>query len=302
MADPANTTRTILYALGANGSIGSAKLAAALYTGSNAMFAEAVHSFADCGNQALLLLGSHRAQGPTSPDYPLGYGKAVFFWSFIVALILFSMGGLYSIYEGWHKLHGSDAVQAPWLAIGVLAFSIVMELYSLRACLEEVNKVRRGSSLWRWFRETRQSELIVVLGEDLAALFGLVLAMLAVLATIVTGDPLYDAMGSIAIGVLLVAVAVGVGVEIVGLLIGQSVEPETRRALQDFLRSHDDVDEVFSVITLQLGHDVMLAVKARMAACASAAELIEAINRCERDLRRAFPQVRWMFFEPDESD
>jgi len=298
----ANTTRTILYALGANGAIGAAKLGAALHTGSNAMFAEAIHSFADCGNQALLLLGTYRAKRPPSPDYPLGHGKAVFLWSFIVALILFSMGGLFSIYEGWRKLQQPHELQAPWVAIAVLGFSIVMELYSLKACLQEVAKARRGKSLWVWYRQTRQSELIVVLGEDVAALLGLALAAIAVIATLVTGDPAYDAFGSIAIGVLLVVVAIGIGVEVVGLLIGQSVEPETRDAIQDFLRAHPEVDAVFNVITLQLGNEVMLAVKARMTPRASAQELLAGINRCERDVRAAFPQIRWMFFEPDEAD
>jgi cation diffusion facilitator family transporter len=298
----ANTTRTILYALGANAAIGAAKLAAALFTGSNAMMAEAVHSFADCGNQVLLLVGSHRAKRPPSPDYPLGHGKAVFFWSFVVALILFSMGGLFSIYEGWHKLHTTQGLQSPWIALAVLCFSIVMELYSLKACLEEVRKARQGRSLWRWFRDSRQSELIVVLGEDLAALFGLAFAAVAVVATMATGNPVYDALGSIAIGVLLVAVAIGVGLEVVGLLIGQSVDPETRQAIQDFVRSHPDIDSVLNVITLQLGNEVMLAVKARMASRGSASELIAAINRCERDVRAAFPQIQWMFFEPDDTD
>jgi len=298
----ANTTRTILYALGANAAIGAAKLAAALFTGSNAMLAEAVHSFADCGNQVLLLVGSHRAKRPPSPDYPLGHGKAVFFWSFVVALILFSMGGLFSIYEGWHKLHATQGLKSPWVALAVLGFSIVMEIYSLRACLAEVRKARQGRSLWRWFRDSRQSELIVVLGEDLAALFGLAFAAVAVMATIATGDPIYDALGSIAIGVLLVAVAIGVGLEVVGLLIGQSVDPKTRHAMEDFVRSHPEIDAVFNLITLQLGDEVMLAVKARMVSHGSASELIAAINRCERDLRGAFPQLRWIFFEPDDAD
>jgi cation diffusion facilitator family transporter len=302
MSDQPNTKRTIIYALGANAAIGVAKLAAAIHTGSNAMLAEAVHSFADCGNQGLLLLGSYRADRPPTPNYPLGYGKAAFFWSFIVALILFSVGGLYSIYEGWHKLHAPVGLEAPWIAAGVLAFSLVMEFYSLKACLEEIRKAQRGRTLWRWFRETRQSDLIVVLGEDVAALLGLALAMVAVLATILTENPIYDALGSIAIGPLLVAVAIGIALEIAGLLIGQSVEPETRRAIQEVLESHDDIQAVFNVITLQLGGDVMVAVKARMKRCSTAADLVAAINRCEQSVKSQFPQVQWVFFEPDVSD
>src|SRR5688572_6345284 len=174
------------------------------------MLAEAIHSFADSGNQALLLWGLKQAKRPPSPDYPLGWGKAVFFWSFIVALVLFSLGGLFSVYEGWHKVAHRAEVTSPWIAVGVLVFGIIAEVVSLRACLHEVNKVRSGRSLWRWFRESRESELVVILGEDLAALLGLILALLAVLMTIATGDALWDGLGSIAIGVVLIVVATGI--------------------------------------------------------------------------------------------
>ena len=172
------------------------------------------------------------------------------------------MGGLFSIYEGIHKLSVHEGLFAPWLAIGILAFSIVMESFSLWGCLREVNKARGGRSLWRWFRESRQSELIVVMGEDLAALTGLSFALAAVLLTIATGNPVYDAAGSIMIGVLLVVVAVGVGNEIKGLLIGQSVDDATRRDIAAHVRDLPDVVELLNLITLQQGNDVMLAVKA----------------------------------------
>ena len=153
------------------------------------MLAEAIHSFADSGNQGLLLWGMRQAKRPPSPDYPLGWGKAVFFWSFIVALVLFSLGGLFSLYEGWHKLHEPEPLKYAWVAVGILVFGLVAETISLRACLHEVNKVRGERTLWRWFRESRQSELVVILGEDLAALLGLALALAAVLLTILTGRP-----------------------------------------------------------------------------------------------------------------
>ena len=169
MSAPANSLKSILYALGANLAIAVAKLAAAIHTGSGAMLAEAVHSIADCGNQGLLIWGLKSARTPPSPDYPLGWGKAIYFWSFIVAIMLFSLGGLFAIYEGLHKLGEPEQMEAPWVAIAVLLFSIVAESISLWGCVREINKVRAGRSLWHWLRESRQSELVVILGEDIAA-------------------------------------------------------------------------------------------------------------------------------------
>src|SRR5919109_1705067 len=294
----ADSVRTIFYALGANLAIAAAKTGAAIATGSSAMLAEAIHSFADSGNQGLLLWGMKQAKRPPSPDYPLGWGKAVFFWSFIVALVLFSLGGLFSVYEGWHKLAHPEDLSYPWVAVGILVFGLIAESVSLRACLQEVNKVRGGRSLWQWFRHSRQSELVVILGEDLAALLGLALALLAVLITIFTGNPMWDALGSISIGVVLILVAAGIGIEIKGLLIGQSAEPETEERIRQFLQKQEHVDTVLRMITMQLGTSLMVALKARMRA-RSAAELVAAINRAEVALRAEFPEIQWLFFEPD---
>ena len=301
MAGKADSLRTILFALGANFAIGVAKLGAAITTGSSAMLAEAIHSFADCGNQGLLLLGMKRARRPPSPDYPLGHGKAIYFWSFIVALVLFSLGGLFSVYEGAHKLARPEPLSTPWVAVAVLAFGIAAETVSLRACLAEIAKVRGDRTLWRWFRDTRQSELVVILGEDIAAEIGLALALVAVLLAIATGDPGYDALGSIAIGAVLVVVAAGIAFEIKGLLIGQSAEAATEAAIRRFLEGRDEVQKVFRLITLQLGGTLMVSVKAQMKG-ASAAELVASINRVEAALREAFPDVQWLFFEPDLAD
>ncbi|WP_133716100.1 cation diffusion facilitator family transporter [Methylocaldum gracile] len=302
MSHQADSLKSIFFALGANAAIAVAKLFAAMHTGSNSMLAEAIHSFADCGNQGLLILGLKRAKRPPSPDFPLGYGKAIYFWSFIVALILFSMGGLFSIYEGIHKLEAHEGLESPWLAVGILMFSIAMESVSLYGCLREVNKARGNRGLWRWFRDTRQSELIVVLGEDVAALAGLVFALIAVGLAMATGDPVYDAAGSIAIGGLLVLVAVGIGAEVSELLIGQSVEPEIKQAIHNHLDKCEEVAQIFNLITLQLGSDVMVAVKAKMRRVAEMNEMIADINRCEAGLKTAFPQVKWVFFEPDAAD
>ena len=302
MSHGADSVKSIFFALGANSAIAVAKLAAAVITGSGSMMAESVHSMADCGNQLLLLLGIKHAKRPPSPDYPLGFGKAIYFWSFIVALMLFSMGGLYSIYEGIHKLHHPQPLSYPYVAVGVLLFSIIAESISMWGCLREVNKERRGRSLMRWFRETRQSELLVVFGEDLAALLGLSFAMIAVVLTMITGNPLYDAGGSIVIGALLLVIALMIGIEVQALLIGQSVEPEQRAQMLEFLQKREEIDQIFNLLTLQLGKDVMVAIKAKMTAMDSAEALVKAINRCEADLKQAFPQVLWLFFEPDLED
>lgn len=299
MAGHDDSTTTILFALGANAVIALAKGGAAWITGSTSMAAEAVHSLADCGNQGLLLLGLNRSARPPDAEYPLGHGRAIYFWSFIVALMLFSMGGLFSIYEGIHKMGSDRPISNPWIAIVVLVLSIAAESVSLWKCMAQVNALRGDQSFWRWFRETRRSELLVVTGEDIAATVGLSLALLAVGWAMLTGNPLYDALGSIAIGVLLLITAVFVGNEVKGLLVGQSAEPVLQEEIHRFLVDREEISDVLNLITLQYGADVVIALKARMTENVSAPEMIKAVNRCERALREAFPQVRWLFFEPD---
>jgi cation diffusion facilitator family transporter len=267
------------------------------------MLAEAVHSLADCGNQGLLLLGIKRAKRPPTPDYPLGYGKEIYFWSFLVALMLFSVGGMFSLYEGWHKLHSTEVMSSPWIAVGVLTFGILAELVSMRACVIEVNKARGPMSMWRWFRESRQAELVVIFGEDLAALLGLVFALLAVVATMVTGNPVYDAIGTLGIGVLLIVVAVFVAVEVKAMLIGQSVDAATRGAIRQFIESRPEIGKVFNVITVQLGNDIMVSVQAAPADMGlPTSENIVRVNAVEAALRARFTDVKWCFFEMDDSD
>jgi cation diffusion facilitator family transporter len=302
MSGKADSKKTIFLALGANFAIFVSKFVAAWLTGSGAMTAEAVHSLADCGNQGLLLLGLKNAKRLPSPDYPLGHGKAIYFWSFLVALLLFSVGGAFSIYEGIHKLHEPEPLRWPWLAVGVLTFGVIAESFSMWGCMREVNKARGEHSLWYWFRESRQSELIVVFGEDLAALLGLVVALAAVVLTMISGNPLFDAVGTLVIGGLLVLVAFFVAIEVKALLIGQSAEPETKVAILAFLEARPEIVRVFSLITMQLGQDIMVAIKAEMSGNLPARELVEAINTVERDLKAQFPEIRWSFFEPDMAD
>lgn len=302
MAGQGDSTRAILFALGANFAITVAKGVAAFVSGSGAMLAETVHSLADCGNQGLLLLGLKQAKAPPSADYPLGYGKAIYFWSFLVAVMLFSVGGMFSLYEGIHKLSEAEPLKQWWWAAGVLVFSIIAEGISMRACLAEVAKSRGKRSLRQWFRESRQAELIVIFGEDLAALLGLVFALVAVLLSVITSNPLWDAIGTLMIGLLLIVIAVFVAVEVKAMLIGQSVEPATAAEMRRYLEERPEVKRVLNLITLQLGNDAMIAVKAEMAPSGSAAQLVASVNAVEAAFRERFPQVRWSFFEPDEVD
>jgi divalent metal cation (Fe/Co/Zn/Cd) transporter len=209
---------------------------------------------------------------------------------------------MFSVYEGLHKLTHPEPLKWPWLALGVLLFGIVAEGISMRGCMHEVNKARGEQNLWQWFHETRSSELLVIFGEDLAALLGLCVASLAIGATMLTGNPIFDALGTLMIGALLLVVAVLLAVEVKALLIGQGVEPRRRAELLAFLNARPEVAEVLNLITLQMGPDVMVAVKARMMPTTSDRLLIDAINTVERAMKEQFDDVRWSFFEPDIAD
>lgn len=304
MSAGANSLKSILYALVANGAIAVAKGVAAWITGSGTMLAEAIHSVADCSNQLLLLLGLKRAKAPPSEDYPLGYGKEIYFWSFLVAIFLFSVGGLFSVYEGLHKLNDPEPLRSVGLAIGVLVFALVAESLSLAGCIREINKIRLpDQSMLDWTRNTRNSALVVVFGEDIAALFGLLFALIALSTAWVTGNPLFDALGSIAIGVLLLVVAVLVGVKVKALLVGQGVEAHVKEKMLNWLNQRTEISRVFNVVTLQMGDDVVVAVKAAIIEPeGSAAVMVSRINTVEAAFREEFPAVQWLFFEPDCED
>jgi len=298
-----SSLRAVLYALGANFGIFLAKSAAAVVTGSSAMLAETIHSLADCGNQVLLLRGMREAKRPPDSEHPLGYGRVAYFWAFLVAVMLFSLGGLFSIYEGIHKLQAPEPMARPWIAISVLVIGIALEGFSLFAAIGVVRKIAQGRTLWNFFRTSRNSDLVVILGEDTAAIAGLTIALVAVILAMVTGNPLFDALGSIAVGVLLVIVAWLLAIEIKSLITGQSAEPHVDSGIRELIARHPDVVEVFNVITLQLGGEVLVAAKARVRApVPGARQLVEAINGIEVKIKTDFPVVRWVFFEPDIVD
>jgi cation diffusion facilitator family transporter len=293
-----DTQRSIYWALGSNVAIAAAKLAGALFTGSGALLAEGLHSIADTGNEALLLLGRHQARAPATARHPLGHGRATYFWSFMVTLLLFTVGGVLSIYEGVYKLRNPEPIESPWVAVAIVVFAMIAEGLSLRIAIQQIDTVRGSASLWRWFRETRRSELIVVAGEDLAAVCGLAVALVAILVTIAAGNSAFDAGGSIVIGVLLIVVASGLAMEIKSLLIGESAGPRTRRAIRRFLDHQTPIIDLVELITLQNGESLIVMIQAHVDPALDAAQLMRAIAECKAALKEKFPQTSRIFFEP----
>lgn len=302
MAHDEASARAILYALLANLGIAIAKTWAAWFTGSGSMLAEAIHSYADAGNQVLLFVGMRQARRPADAEHPLGYGKLSYFWSFIVALLLFSVGGLFSIYEGMHKLLAPEPLNLPWVGMVVLAVAIVLEALSLAGALREIRRLRGEQPLLDWVRQTRSAELVVILGEDIAALVGLVVAFGFLGLTVLTGDPVYDALGSVIIGAVLVTVSMFIAQRIRGLLVGRSAEPALRAVIDRIIAADPAIDRVLNTITVQMGPKVMLAAKIAMRRGLSIDEVVLRINELERRLKAEAPQIGWCFIEPDLED
>lgn len=295
-----NSTSHIIQSLIANAVIAAAKGVAALFTGSGAMLAETLHTVADCGNQLLLLLGVNRARRPPDAKHPLGYGRDLYFWSFMVALLLFSGGGMFSIYEGVHKLRHPEPVTRVWLGLSILGFSLLIEGWATIGNVREMNKRRGARTLFNYLRSTKDSDLVVVFGENSAAVIGLVLALAALGVASLTDDGRWDAAGSLAIGVVLILVAVFLAVEVKALLVGEAGDPEIEAAALALVARHPNVQELMRTITVQQGPgEVMVAMKVRMLATLSAGEVCAAINAFERDLKAQRPEVRWCFVEPD---
>ena len=291
--------RAIFAALIANLGIAVAKFAAALITGSASMLAESIHSVADTGNQGLLFLGGHRARRPADDAHQFGYGAERYFWAFVVALVLFTLGALFSLYEGIEKLTHPHELESPTVAFVVLGIAVVLESLSLRTAVRESRPHRTGGGWVHFIRHTKNPELPVVLLEDTGALAGLALALIGLGLAVATDEPRYDAIGSIAIGVLLGVIAVVLAVEMKSLLIGESADRTTRAALDTAMRDAPEVRSVIHSRTLQLGpEDLLVAAKLEFTA-ASTVELAPAIDAVEARIRAAVPEARLIFLEPD---
>ncbi|WP_327043947.1 cation diffusion facilitator family transporter [Microbispora sp. NBC_01189] len=293
-------TKAILAALGANMAIAVAKFVAFLFTGSSSMLAESVHSVADSGNQALLMLGGKQATKRSTRKHPFGYGRERYFYAFVVAVVLFTIGALFSLYEGWHKISDPQPVESPQWAFGVLVFAIVAEGFSFRTAIKE-SRVHKGKESWLSFiRRSKAPELPVVLLEDFGALLGLVFALSGVAMAVITGNGAWDGAGSLVIGLLLAVIAVILAIETKSLLIGESAAPEMEKKICAALESAPEVSRVIHLRTLHLGpEELLVAAKIAVEHDDTASEVARGIDEAERRIREAVPIARVIYLEPD---
>jgi cation diffusion facilitator family transporter len=292
-------TKAIIAALVANAGIAAAKFVGFLITGSSSMLAEAVHSVADTSNQGLLLLGQKTAQRKATRLHPFGYGRDRYFWSFVVALMLFSLGSVFALYEGIHKLHEPSALDSPIVAVAILVVAIGLEGYSFVTAIGESKKIKGDSTWWGFIRNSRVPELPVVLLEDAGALIGLVLALLGVGLTTITGDPVFDALGTIAIGVLLGVIAIILIIEMKSLLIGEGASDADLDLICDEL-AVGKVQRVIHIKTQYLGpEELLVAAKIALEPELPLDEVAQAINDAEQRVRNKVPHARLIYLEPD---
>ncbi|GHH68464.1 transporter [Streptosporangium violaceochromogenes] len=293
-------TRAIVAALAANLAIAAAKFVAFVITTSSSMLAESIHSLADSGNQVLLLVGGKRAERRRTAEHPFGYGRERYFYAFVVAVVLFTIGALFSLYEGWHKISDPHPVKTPVVAFGVLIFAIVAETFSFRTAIKESNAVRGDQSWVQFIRRSKSPELPVIVLEDLGALVGLVLALIGVTLAVVTGDGVWDGVGTMAIGVLLAVIAIVLAIETKSLLIGESAGPEVERQIIVALQGVPEVAGVIHMRTLHLGpEEILVAAKIAVKHDETAAEVARGIDEAEQRIRAAVPEARVIYLEPD---
>ncbi|WP_030451262.1 cation diffusion facilitator family transporter [Herbidospora cretacea] len=292
-------TKAIVAALVANLSIAAAKFVAYLFTGSSSMIAEAVHSVADSGNQALLLLGGKRAARERTEQHPFGYGRERYFYSFVVAVVLFTIGALFSLYEGIHKIQAPEDLSTPQWAFGVLIFAIIAEAFSFRTAIKESLPHKGNLTWWQFIRRSKSPELPVIVLEDLGALLGLIFALFGVTMAVVTGNPVWDGIGTIMIGVLLGAIAIVLAIETKSLLIGESAGPEIDAKIREALQSAPEVTRVIHMRTLHVGpEELLVAAKIAVEHDDTAAEVARGIDEAEQRVRAAVPIARIIYLEP----
>jgi cation diffusion facilitator family transporter len=292
--------RAIVAALLANTGIAIAKFVAFLFSGSSAMLAESVHSLADAGNQVLLLIGGRRAKREADESHPFGYGRTRYVYAFIVAIILFSVGGVFSIYEGVDKIQHPHPLENWWWPIGVLVVAIVLESFSLRTAVRESNHIRGKQSWIEFVRRAKAPELPVILLEDIAALTGLTFAFVGVGLAVLTGDPIWDALGTLAIGALLILVAIILGAEMASLLVGEGANPDDVERIRDAINAHPEVEALIHMKTLYVGpEELLVGAKIALARTTKLVDVAKAINDVEHAIRAAVPVARIIYLEPD---
>jgi len=294
------STKAIIAALLANLGIAITKFIAYVFSGSASMLAESVHSLADSGNQLLLIIGGRRARREATPEHPFGYGRSRYVYAFIVSVVLFTVGGVFSVYEGLDKLSHPHELENAWLPILVLSVAILLESFSLATAIRESKKVKGKQSWIQFIRHAKSPELPVVLLEDVAALLGLVLALGGVGLSVITGNPIFDAYGTLAIGALLVVVAVILGLEMGSLLIGEGAQPEEVAAIRKALLATQGVTAIIHMKTLYVGpEELMVAAKIGVAANNTGQEIANIIDSAETEMRKQLPVAQLIYLEPD---
>jgi cation diffusion facilitator family transporter len=294
------STKAILAALLANASIAVAKFVGYLITGSSSMLAESVHSVADTSNQALLLLGQRQARKQADPLHQFGYGRSRYFYSFVVALVLFTLGSVFALYEGYHKISHPQELTSPVVAIVILVLAICLEGFSFRTAVVESRPLKRSGSWWRFIRTSRNPELPVVLLEDSGALVGLVFALIGVGLSMLTGNPVWDGIGTVGIGVLLGVIAVVLMIEMHSLLIGEGATREEERAIRAAIEQTENIDRLIHLRTQYLGPEEMLVgAKIALAASTDLATVAATIDAAEVAIRAAVPAAQVIYLEPD---
>jgi cation diffusion facilitator family transporter len=300
MAEGGHGTKAVIAALLANAGIAVAKGVGFLITGSASMLAESIHSVADSGNQGLLLLGGKRARKDADEAHPFGYGRERYFWAFVVALVLFSLGGAFAIFEGVEKIRHPHEVESPEVAVGILLLAVLLEGFSFRTALREASHLRGDAGWWQFIRRSKNPELPVVLLEDLGALVGLVLALAAVGLTLATDDALWDGIGTLCIGVLLSVIAVVLAVEMKSLLIGESAAPHVQAKIRTAIKGEPDVEGLIHLRTEHLGpEELLVAAKVAFRGDLTVPELADAVDRVEVHVRDAVSSARIIYIEPD---
>ena len=303
MAAGGHGNKAVVAALLANAGIAIAKFVGFLLTRASSMLAEAIHSLADSGNQALLLFGGARARRAATQEHPFGYGRARFFWSFVVAVVLFALGSLFALFEGVEKLRNPHELDSPAIAAGILVVGIVLETFSFRTAIVEANPLREGRSWWQFVRHTKSPELAVVLLEDLGAMVGLVIALTGVGLAALTGDAVWDAVGTLAIGTLLGIISIVLAVEMKSLLLGESASERHLAAIRSAITGDPAVRALLHLQTQHLGpEELLVAGKVQLDPALSFHDVVSTINDTERRIREAVPIARVVYIEPDEAD
>jgi cation diffusion facilitator family transporter len=291
--------RAVYYALASNIAVAACKFGVALYTNSGSALAEAVHSSADCLNQVALLVAHRAARAPPDEQHPLGFGRVTYVYGMLVAMQLFVVGGVASIAIGGFRAIHRSQLEHPLLAIGVLCVSGVIEALSLRGAIRTIEPRHRAEGLLNWFKESGRASVMLSVSEDVGAIAGVLVSLAAIAVAVFTGNPLYDALGSIGVGLVLMAVALFSMREIKSLLVGESAHPRILEEIRGWLSERAEIRRIVSLIALKWSEDMVIAIQAELEPHDSANELVRAINRLENDLKERFPHARWIFFEPE---